>query len=239
MIKYHGTPITPKEVFNSSMINRCCLIPFTERRDFERAVKICRRIIIDNGAFTIWRKGICIDWNDYYDWIDDIYSDINNFFIPDVIDGSEEENNMLIEYYKKRYRADKKGIPVFHLNESLHRLVRLMEDFEYIAIGSSGKYNKLGTEKWHKRMNDVMAILCNIDGIPKVKIHMLRCLNPKIFTMYPFFSGDSTNLAQNHTIYNSEKGSNDGWKILLRNIEKYNSPVKYKFKTYYTQNTLF
>ncbi len=78
-----------------------------------------------------------------------------------------------------------------------------------------------------------MRVICNKDGFPMVKIHMLRCLNPKIFTKLPFFSGDSTNLAQNHSLYNTIKGnrkekiepSNDGWKIVMRWIEKYNSPL--------------
>ena len=247
MLKYHGTPITPKAVFMEAMKGRNCLIPFTQKQDLKKAFGICDKILIDNGAYTIWRQGISIDWNDYYDWIDGIYGEINYFFIPDVIDGTEEENDLLISNYLKRYSDDKKGIPVWHIDESLHRLQTLMDSFDYIAFGSSGKYRQLGTEQWHKRMNDAMAIICNKGGIPKVKIHMLRCLNPKIFTQYPFYSGDSTNLAQNHSIYNSIQGnkiknikpSNDGWKIVIRNIEECNSPLVYKFRTSYNQGSLF
>lgn len=249
MIKYHGTPITPKEVFLKSMKNKNVLIPFTEQRDLERAFKICDKILIDNGAYTIWRQQITIDWNEYYDWIDEIYDNISYFFIPDVIDGTEEENDLLIANYLKRYIEcdNKKGIPVWHIDESLHRLQMLIDTFDYIAIGSSGEFRKLGTEKWHKRMNDAMSIICDKNGIPKVKIHMLRCLDYKIFLHYPFYSGDSTNLAQNHSIYNTIQGnrtknikpSNDGWIVVLRWIEKYNSPKKYTFKTYYETGDLF
>ncbi len=80
-------------------------------------------------------------------------------------------------------------------------------------------------------MNEAMKIVCDNTGKPKVKIHMLRCLNPKIFTQYPFYSGDSTNLARNH--------SRDGWHQILSRIEKYNSPKNYKFKKYYETKCLF
>ena len=247
MIKYHGTPLTPKSVFNQALLNRDCLIPFTRKDDLKKAFKICRRIIIDNGAFTVWRKGIDIDWNDYYNWIDGIYDDITNFFIPDVIDGTEEENNQLVaNYLKKRlfnnFDKDKKGIPVWHIDESLHRLSMMMDSFDYIAIGSAGEFRKLDTEKWHKRMNDAMAIICDKNGVPKVKIHMLRCLNPKIFTQYPFYSGDSTSLAQNHNIYNTftnGKSDNNGWKIILNRLERYNSPKSFSFKKYHEQMEMF
>ncbi len=240
MIKYHGTPITPKEVFNLSMLNKNVLIPYTEKRDFARAVKICNNILIDNGAFTVWRKKIKIDWNDYYKWIEEIYCDISYFFIPDVIDGTEEENNDLIKLFIDKYlNIKEKSIPVWHINESFDRLINIMKEFDYIAIGSAGEYRDLGTKEWHDRMNDTMKILCDDKGVPKVKIHMLRCLNPDIFLRYPFHSGDSTNLAQNHSIYNSSKGSNDGWKIVLRNIERYDSPKKYIFKTYLKTGSLF
>ena len=95
MIKYHGTPITPKKVFLSSMKHRNVLIPFTHKQDLKKAIEICDKILIDNGAYTVWRQKICINWSDYYDWIDSIYNHIDFFFIPDVIDGTEKENDKL------------------------------------------------------------------------------------------------------------------------------------------------
>ena len=60
---------------------------------------------------------------------------------------------------------------------------------------------------------------------------MLRCLDPRIFTRFPFYSGDSTALAQNH--------SRDGWRSIVNRIEKYNSPEKYEFRNFYEQRSLF
>ena len=246
MIKYHGTPITPKEVFTMALIGKNCLIPFFDSRDLNRALEICDKVIIDNSAYSIHRSKRKVNWNDFYNWIEPFKNRIEFFFIPDVIDGTEEENNLLIDDYFKR--EETKGVPVWHLNESVNRLKYLMSKFDYIAIGSSGEFWKLNTLKWNKKMNEAMKVICNKNGTPKVKIHMLRCLNPDIFLKYPFYSGDSTNLAQNHSTYNSiegdkEKGiapSNDGWKVVINRIEKHNSPKKYNMnRTFFETNSLF
>lgn len=238
MIKYHGTPITPMSVFKEAVTNKNVLISYAHRGDLNRALQYCNKICLDNGAFSFWTKGKTIDWNKYYEWVEDNYERIEFFIIPDVIDGTEEENDQLIESYclwereKGNWNKRKwKGIPVWHLGDSINVLKKMVDSFNYIAFGSSKEYSTLGTEKWHKRMNEAMKIVCDKNGKPIRKIHMLRCLDAKIFTKYPFYSGDSTNLARNH--------SRDGWKQILNRIEPYNSPYKYRFKKYYETQSLF
>ena len=132
MIKYYGTPLTPNRVFDEVFKDgRNCLIPFPNPQNLNRAKKLCGKIIIDNGAFTLWRKGGEIDWNKYYKWLEEHINDIEFFFIPDVIDGTEEENDDLIDDYC--LRDFKNGVPIWHINESFERLNRLIDDFEYIA----------------------------------------------------------------------------------------------------------
>lgn len=229
VIKYHGTPITPITVFEEHMVGKNVLIPFTDSRDIERAIKYCDKIIIDNGAFSIWKRKIKIDWGSYYDWVQQYKNRIEFYLIPDVIGGTEEENDALLADYF--LRGETKGVPIWHVDESFERLDRLVNWFDYIAIGSSGDYDKLGTEKWHKRMNNAISYIINKDGIPKCKIHMLRCLNPRIFTLYPFESGDSTTFAQNHKI--------NGGVHFLRNLERYKSPSTYVVKKFYETECLF
>lgn len=224
MIKYHGTPVTPRDIFFKALTNKNSLVSFANPQDVEIAFKTCNKVILDNGAFSMWTKGKKTDWNKYYKWVEK-HSNRDFYFIPDVIDGSEEENDALL---KDNPFSD--GVPIWHIAESFQRLERLSSDYDFIAFGSSGEYSELGTEKWHNRMNEAMKIVCNKNGEPQVKIHMLRCLNPKIFTKYPFYSGDSTNLARNH--------HRDGWKQIITRIDKYNSPSQYKF-TKYKQESLF
>ncbi len=229
MKKFYGTPLTPNSVFDEVAPGRNMLIPFPSPQNLHRAIKLCESVIIDNGAFTIWRKGGEADWNKYYAWMQPFKYNIEFFFIPDVIDGTEEENDYLIADYFKR--GETRGVPIWHINESFERLERLMGSFDYIAIGSAGEFAQLGTPQWFNQMDKAMRIICDKDGYPKVKIHMLRCLNPDIFLHFPFHSGDSTGLAQNH--------SRDGWRKIVDNIERYNSPAKYDFKKYYNTNCLF
>lgn len=228
MIKYHGTPITPFTIFNDYMIDKNVLIPYPDKRDFDRATSVSKRIIIDNGAFSVWKKGISIDWNNYYDWIKEIYSKIDYYFIPDVINGSEAENDELIDYCINLDIKDK-GIPVWHVDESLERLKRLVDNFSYIAYGSSGKLSVLGTPQWHDKVKQSMEIVCDESGYPRVKIHMLRCLNKRIFKHYPFYSGDSTTFAQNHKKYFNKymNTTTDGRLYLLNSLHKHNAPSKY------------
>ncbi len=220
MIKYYGTPLTPASSFVEILSGRNCLIPYPRPQDLYKGIVLCDKVIIDNGAFTIWNKGGTPNWGEYYKWLMHIHDNIEFFFIPDVIDGTEEENdNLIVDYFKRNIT---KGVPIWHVNESLKRLKRLMLLFDYIAIGSAGNFSQLGTDHWHKKMDKAMNVLCKKDGTPKVKIHMLRCLNPKLFTLYPFYSGDSTGLAQNF--------KRDGWEKIISRIEPYNRPTKYNFK---------
>lgn len=224
MIKYHGTPLTPIDVFTSALQNKNCLLPFPRPDNQKLANDICDKIILDNGAFTMWTKQKKPNWDEFYRWVEKSRREF--FFIPDVIGGSEEENDALL---KDNPFSD--GVPVWHVAESLDRLERLCADYDYIAFGSSGEFQTLGTPQWHKRMDEAMRVVCDKDGFPLVKTHMLRCLDYKIFTLYPFHSGDSTNLARNH--------SRSGWKQIIERIEKYDSPKRYRFRKFYETQSLF
>ena len=47
------------------------------------------------------------------------------------------------------------------------------------------------------RMDEAFSRITLAGGVPWVKTHGLRMLNPEIFTRYPFASADSTNACQN------------------------------------------
>jgi len=225
MIKYHGTPFSPVHLFEQHMKGKNILIPFSRRDTLKRALKSGANIIFDNGAYTLWKQGKKVDWDKYYDWVKKHYERITYFIIPDVIDGTELENNNLIKnYYSQDFDNQTKAVPVWHVAESFERLQKLMNSFDYVAFGSSGEFQVLGTSKWHSRMHEVMKFVCDETGTPKIKIHMLRCLKNEIFTKYPFYSGDSVTVARNHKDYGE-----GGVVKLLNNIEPFNSPNKYKY----------
>lgn len=196
MIHYHGTPCGgPREQAAKFLRGRHALIPFVRPEDIATAADECQSFCVDNGAFTAWKQDIAIDWNDYYDFCDLWYRHpaFDWAIIPDVIDGSEEENDALLNEWPSHID----GIPVWHMHESLDRLERLCRGWPRIALGSSGMFANVGDEKWWGRMSEAMDVACDSDGRPLTKFHGLRMLDPAIFKKLPLASADSTNVVRN------------------------------------------
>lgn len=198
MIHYHGTPIGgPRIDVGRFLAGRNALVPFSYPDDLPIVADQCKSFILDNGAFTAWRKGGEIDFNGYVKWISDWcrHPGFDWCIIPDVIDGDESSNDDKILQWNDT-EGSKFGMPVWHLHESIERLERLSNNFRIVCLGSSGAWSNPGSEKWWNRMSQVMDAVC-INGIPPCKFHGLRMLDPEIFTKLPLSSADSTNAAVN------------------------------------------
>jgi hypothetical protein len=196
MKHYHGTPMggTRDEVARF-MRGRNILIPFPRPEDLPVAADVCRSFVFDNGAFTIWKRGGTLDVGGYTNWCRDWYQHpgFDWALIPDVIDGSDEDNDKLLERWPKEIP----GVPVYHLHEKPSRLARLAKEWPTVAIGSSGVWSDPGSSGWWNRMVTVMDAVCDEEGRPMCKLHGLRMMAPDIFTRLPLASADSTNVAQN------------------------------------------
>lgn len=207
MIHYHGLPIIPATAAIRAIESGHAFVSFAYPDQLGLAAEVCQSFAIDNGAFSSWRKGKSVmDWKSYYDWATMCkrIPSCDWAVIPDVIDGSEEDNDsLLIEWPLPPWF----GVPVWHLHESLSRLERLAADWPRVCIGSSGEYSLIGTTTWWDRMVCAMQVVCNKDGEPLVKLHGLRMLDPKIFTRLPFASADSTNIARNVGLDKKWRGS--------------------------------
>lgn len=196
MIHYHGTPCgATREDVARFLKGRHALIPWIRPEDIGTAAEVCQSFCLDNGAFSAWKSGKPIDdWTGYYEWVDrwSRHPAFDWAIIPDVIDGSEEANDMLLADWP--YRLP--GVPVWHFHESLDRLRWMSEQYPRIALGSSGQFATVNTRSWWGRMREVMNTVCD-DGLPRTKLHGLRMLNPKVFTRIPLASADSTNAVRN------------------------------------------
>lgn len=195
MIHYHGTPCGgPREQVAKFLRGRHALIPFVRSEDIATAADECQSFCIDNGAFTAWKQGIAIDWREYYEFCDHWHRhpSFDWAIIPDVIDGTEDENDALLDQWPSHIE----GVPVWHMGESFERLQRLVK-WPRMAIGSSGDYAKVGDDKWWHRMSEAMAVVCDSDGRPQTKLHGLRMLDPAVFRHLPLASADSTNVVRN------------------------------------------
>jgi len=235
VIHYHGLPITPETAAVRALSGGHGFVSFRTPLQLATAVHCCQSFAVDNGAFSAWKEGLPVqDWTPFYNWAFEVkrvpFCDFA--VIPDVIDGSEADNDALLaECPLPKWF----GAPVWHMHESLDRLERLASSWPRICIGSSGEFATIGTTAWWGQMARAMRILCNDDGEPLCKIHGLRMLNPDIFTRLPFASADSTNIGRNIGIDQAWKGTYSPptkearAAVMRERIESQNSPPRWGF----------
>ncbi len=206
MIRYHGTPISPDfaalEVFKRGH----SMVSFANRQQEHLAFERSQGVALDNGAFTLWKSGERVDVVAYEAWVRHWmrHPAFEWAIIPDLIDGSEAENDALITAWPLPKDI---SVPVWHMHESLEKLDRLVSAFPRVAIGSSGEFAQIGTAKWWVRMSEAMEVACDADGMPRTKLHGLRQMDPEVFSVVPYHSVDSTNVARNIGIDSKWTGS--------------------------------
>ena len=195
MIHYHGTPMNPMQDFVKSFAGKHAMVSYEHPEQLEVAAEVCQSIVLDNGAFSAWKQQKTYDFTGYAEWASKWvrHPAVDWCVIPDVIDGSEADNDELLAEWALPAAV---SVPVWHLHESLDRLDRLLA-YPRIALGSSGQYAVVGDEKWWQRIAKAMRVICDEHGVPKTKLHGLRMLDPGIFSKLPFSSADSCNVARN------------------------------------------
>ena len=243
MIHYHGGPITPKAVAVEAWTRGHAMVSFAYPAQATLAAEVCQSFAFDNSAFTLWGRGERVDVAAYLRWVNHWrhHPGFDWCLIPDVIDGSEPENDQLICDWPL---CPAVSVPVWHLHESLDKLRWLAKDWPRVALGSSGDYCDPGTQRWWGRMAEAMEAVCDKYGRPQTKLHGLRMLDPTIFAHLPLSSADSTNVAQNH-------GKEVKWKgtyapldeptralVLARRIESHASAARWNRETCGIQKNL-
>lgn len=206
MIPYHGGPITPETAALRVWKGRHAFVSFAAPGQLKIAASVSQSFALDNGAFSFWRAGKPTDWSGYYDWCREWLTHPGCDFavIPDVIDGDERDNDKLLAVWPFGVA---RGVPVWHMHESFHRLQCLAVTYPRVAIGSSGAYAEIDTPQWWQRINGAFGAICDENGRPRTRVHGLRMLDPGVFTKLPFASVDSTNVARNIGIDGAWRGT--------------------------------
>lgn len=206
MIHYHGGPITPDTCAIKAWSARHAFISFAATQQMNLASEITQSFALDNGAFTLWKRGGGVHWPDYYDWVNvwRFHPGFDFAVIPDVIEGTEQEND---ELAAKWPFPKHQGAVVWHVNESFDRLKRLAKEYPRVCIGSSGEWDVSSPKKFLIRAEQAIRSICNGDNRPICKLHGLRMLNPDIFSKLPLSSADSTNIARNIGLDSAWKGT--------------------------------
>lgn len=207
MIPYHGGPFSDSRIAAEIYRGHHAMVSYVRQDQFELIAETARTFALDNGAFSLWMAsdGAPLEWDGYYRWVErwKNHPACDFAIIPDVIDGSEQDNDDLLA----EWPFDDIGTPVWHLHESLDRLWRLSRSFGCVALGSSGCYRNPGSLLWWDRMVSVMRTITDEHGHPIVKLHGLRMLSPALVKAIPFASADSTTVARNVNLDTKWKGS--------------------------------
>jgi len=246
VIHYHGGPVTPLDAAAKLWKGRHACVSFENPQQVALAFEVCQSVMLDNGAFSVWTRGDGeVDVAAYADWVRgwQLHPSFDFALIPDSIDGDEAANDRLIGawFAEKMHEV---GCPVWHLHEDLGRLRYLANAYPRVALGSSGAFATVGTEPWWSRMAEAMAVVCDEEGRPKVKLHGLRMLSPTVFSHLPLSSADSTNVARNIGIDKSWKGPyrpvSDAMRalVLAERIESHAAAARWNAAAYGTQHNL-
>lgn len=218
MIHYHGTPITPRnELFKMSGKHFC--VSFYRPDDIDICLQIGQSVMLDNGAFSAFKKGEKLNFKNYYKWLENKLGHPHWCVIPDIIDGSiSQQKKLLLQFpYPPELSA-----PVWHIGLDIEYLYFLLDRYPKVCFGSSGKYWNVGSQQWCQRIDYVFNNL-----VKKYKhlpyIHMLRGLSLG-GSIYPFASADSTNVARNF------KSLNKCPEKMSRKIDSMQNPIKWNEK---------
>lgn len=207
-IHYHGTPITPISALYDLAGRHFC-VSHARPDDVRRVHDIGQSVMLDNGAFSAWKSGKATDWRGYYGWCEFWLECPTTWAIPpDIIDAPSQEQDALLNEWP---HGKRQAAPVWHMDEPLPRLCRLVDDgWSRVCMGSTAEYAVVMSESWERRTDDAWDQLIATFGRPP-SIHMLRgmqCSGKR----WPFASVDSTDIAQNHNRpQNTARAMADRW----------------------------
>ena len=229
-----GTPINPLSDLEQLGANSFCVSYYNASRVNLNTIisKVGHEdiLLLDNGAFSHWRKeGVSPSnryWSGYTDWAGSILNKVPEAVavVPDVIDGGWIENRDWALEYQLHFSAERLMV-VWHLNEPLEVLEDYIEmGFGYIGFGSTSEFGGANNKKLHIRLKeafDVVDRTCEAgNGYKRPWIHMLRF--QQIAWMYPFNSSDSTNIAMNH---NRHRYHEDHLHLLVERLKQKSSEI--------------
>jgi hypothetical protein len=225
-IHYHGTPLTPRSELYK-LAGKCFCVSFAHPGDADVCAMIGQSVMFDNGAFSAFTKGKGFDAAGYYRWLEPRLGHPHWGVVPDVIDGTVEEQRALVSEWPF---PPELGAPVWHMGMPIDYLLELADDWPRICFGSTAQYWQVGSESWARRADEAFdALARNNRFLPW--IHMLRGL-ALAGDRWPFASADSTNVALNHGGDSRRGNGRQATAVcperMARNIDARQCPVRWE-----------
>jgi len=154
------------------------------RRELKIEKPFVKRFFLDSGAFSAWSQGATIDLDRYIGFIKkfedkiDVYANLDN-----IINVNETEENQ-----KKIEDAGLNPLPVFHYGEPFEILDKLLNKYNYVALGGMVPIPTIKLDPW---LTSCFERICNEDGTAGKKIHGFGLTTISLMRKYPFYSVDS------------------------------------------------
>ena len=208
MFDYYFVSVTGKYSENLLLkLNANCLLSYlVDKRLLDKFIehkKLGRwsgKLLVDNGAYTVWKKEGIIDIDKYLSFLNDNIDYIDLAIaldkIPghyqhtksykDIIDAAEETYNNYL-YMRDRIKDPNKLIPAFHQDEPFEYLERYLEldSVNYLCIAAHDMNTRYD---WY---NECFAVIKN-SSKPDIKVHCLGNSIPDIVQDFPFTSIDAS-----------------------------------------------
>lgn len=148
-------------------------------------------ILLDSGAFSVWKSGSVIDLDKYIDFIKTWQHRLDGYFALDVIPASNRPEDVKravqgsLDNLQKMLDAGLEPIPVYHEGESLELLdFYVASGFEVIGLGATVSRGRPEITTW---LDTIFA------RYPDQKFHGLAMTQARLLDgTYPFYSVDST-----------------------------------------------
>ena len=222
MIQYHGTPITPKaELY--SMKGRHFCVSFANPGDADDVLAIGQSVMWDNGAFSFHTNERPTDWPGFYRWLEPRLGHPHWAVVPDVINGSvEQQRDLRAQWPFPRDRSS----AVWHVDKPFSYLCELVDaGYAKLSFGSAGEFWQVGSEAWRRRVSEAFDCLALTFGqIPWV--HMLRGLKMR-GQEFPFASADSCNVGVNYK-RNYAPNPRGCAEVMAREIDSTQAPLSWR-----------
>lgn len=244
---YHVAPITPLRRLEL-LAGRCFMVSHYWPEQLPRILQFAGFTAFDNGAFSYFTEMMRLrkrvgtakeragdrdrllwleqprDWRRFYTWLEPmLFAPGRWAVIPDEIAaGSQAQDALLVEW-----PFGHRGAPVWHTGEPIDRLLRLLDAWPRVCIGSTDEHWQVGSDIWRARMDETWSEIARRHANPV--IHMLR--GTAVADLYPFASADSSSLGQNGHRYHAPlfAGSDDefgGSVAYADRLEGRNGPKK-------------
>lgn len=180
-----------------TMKGRNFCVSFFEPRDADVCLQIGQSVMWDNGAFSVKTRGLEFDRDGFYAWVEPKLAHPHWAVVPDVIDGTVEEQRAMVKTWPFRKSL---GLPVWHLGLPIDYLLELCDQWERVCFGSTAQYWDIGSDAWCRRMDEAFNALARTFGAQLPWVHGLRMLGQSSGP-WPLASADSVNVARNFKDY--------------------------------------